>query len=430
MRTLARRHGARGLLVALLLAMSATFAVPSRADESVVVEYFYGDGCPYCAQQAEHMEGWADRFPTVDVHRYEVWNDVRNREIFLRVADEHGVEPRGVPMTFIEGRVWSGFDAAAGRQMDALLADLTADRIVSDAPGVQQRTITLPLVGELSLAERSLVPATILIALVDGFNPCSLWVLTVLLAVALRAGSRRDIVLVGSSFLLVTAAVYGLFIAGLFTAFTAVGMRTWIRVGVALIALGFAAVNLKDAFWFKRGFSLTIPEHRKPGIVKRARGIALSGGSPLVLVSSTALLALGVSIVELPCTAGFPMLWTAMLSAQDVSGGAFASLLGLYLAIYLADEIAIFLVVVITLRAARLQEEHGQTLKLVGGMLMLALAGILLFRPDTMEDPVGALGVIGAALGLSAVIELFRRRAARRSAQADRQHEKVGSGTA
>jgi thiol-disulfide isomerase/thioredoxin len=426
MGTLALRHGARGLLVALLLAMSAFLAGPSWADEPVVVEYFYGDGCPYCAVQAEHMEGWADRFPTVEVLSREVWNNSHNREIFLRVASEHGVEPRGVPMTFIEGRVWSGFDAAAGRQMDALLADLTADTNVPDAPGLQQRTITLPFVGEISLAGRSLVPATILIALVDGFNPCSLWVLTVLLAVALRAGSRRDLMLVGGSFLLVTGAVYGLFIAGLFTAFTAVGMHTWIRVGVALIALAFAAVNLKDAFWFKRGFSLTIPEHLKPGIVKRARSVALSGGSPLVLVGSTALLALGVSIVELPCTAGFPMLWTAMLSAQDVSSGAFASLLGLYLAIYLADEIAIFLVVVITLRAARLQEEHGQTLKLVGGMLMVALAGILLFRPETMEDPVGALSVIGAALGLSAVIEVFRRRAARRSATSDRRRERVG----
>jgi cytochrome c biogenesis protein CcdA len=404
------------LVAALVVSVLGSSAVlpatagAAPADEPVVVEFFYCDGCPYCHQQAEHMADWERRFPTVEVRRYEVWRDPENLAALTRVAEAHGVRSDAVPMTFIAGRVWTGFDPAMGREMDAWL-----DSLVGAAPTAQPATsareaLDLPFIGEVHLGQRSLFAATALIALVDGFNPCSLWVLTVLLAVALRTGSRRDLILVGGTFLAITAAVYGLFIIGLFSAFTAVGMRDEIRIGVALIALVFAAVNLKDAFAFRRGPSLTIPDRFKPDIIRRARGVVRSGGSTAVLMGSTALLALGVSVIELPCTAGFPMLWTAMVSGQEVTTAGFTALLGVYLGVYLADEVAVFLVVAVTLRATRLQQHHGQALKLVGGMLMLALAATLLLRPELMEDPVSAVTVVGGAIVVGVLVEAVRRR--------------------
>jgi hypothetical protein len=51
-----------------------------------------------------------------------------------------------------------------------------------------------------------------------------------------------------------------------------------------------------------------------------------------------------------------------------------------------------------------MQERHGQLLKLVAGTTMLALAGTLLVRPETMQEPVGALVVFAAAFGVAAVV--------------------------
>jgi hypothetical protein len=49
-------------------------------------------------------------------------------------------------------------------------------------------------------------------------------------------------------------------------------------------------------------------------------------------------------------------------------------------------------------------------LKLIGGMIMLALALVLLIDPDLMNSLAGSLGVFGAALLASMVILLVHRK--------------------
>ena len=100
--------------------------------------------------------------------------------------------------------------------------------------------VTLPLFGEVDLQKQSLLVSTLLIAFVDGVNPCSIWVLTMLLALTLHTGSRKKVLLIGLIFLTVTAGIYALFITGLFTVLKVLSFTTWIRVVVALVSLFFA----------------------------------------------------------------------------------------------------------------------------------------------------------------------------------------------
>jgi hypothetical protein len=253
---------------------------------------------------------------------------------------------------------------------------------------------------------------TVLIAFVDGFNPCSLWVLTILLAIVLHARSRRKVLIVGGTFLLTTAAVYGLFIVGVFSVLSYLGVLGWIRGAVAVLAAGFAAVNIKDYFASGRGPSLSIAASRKPGVYRRARTIraAMQGErSTLALVTATVAMAGGVALVELPCTAGFPVIWSSALAAHEVAAGAFAALLGLYLLVYLADEVLVFGAAVVTMRAAKLQEHHGRMLKLAGGMVMLALAGAMAFAPQVMASVGGSLLLFAGAVGATALVVTLHR---------------------
>jgi cytochrome c biogenesis protein CcdA len=112
--------------------------------------------------------------------------------------------------------------------------------------------IEVPLAGDMDLSGRSTLLATVLIALVDGFNPCSLWVLTVLLALVLHTGSRRRVIAIGGTFLVVTTLIYGLFIVGVYSTLGLVSAMDGIRLVVAAFALTFGLVNVKDFFWFKR----------------------------------------------------------------------------------------------------------------------------------------------------------------------------------
>jgi thiol-disulfide isomerase/thioredoxin len=408
------RRAARFAL--LLVAVAATLALASApptfaADEpnEVRIVLFWGDGCPHCESELAFLEGLVDRHPEVVVDAYEVWNDEGNRQRFVETAAAHGIEPSGVPGTFVAGRAWIGFSEATGAEIEAVVvAELAriadSSPIPADSTSPTPSPVELPVFGRLDPAAGSLVTTTALIALVDGFNPCSLWVLSVLLAMMLHAGSRRRLLAVGVTFLLVAGAAYGLFMLGLFAVLDWVGYSTWVRVAIAVGVGLFGIVAIKDYFWYGRGPSLSIPEERKPGILRRSRQIALSERSLLALVPITALLAAGVSLLELPCTAGFPVMWNGILADRGVAGPAFAGLLLLYLALYLLDELVLFSIALATMRVTKMQERHGRALKLIAGTVMLALAAVMLLAPALLDSVAGAVGVFGSAIGLAVLV--------------------------
>lgn len=414
--------GVLGALLGLLLTvLGATTAVPTATavpppaatpatvgttDDEVELVLFWGDGCPHCAAEKEWLEGVQEDHPTLTVTAYEVWYDEANRRRFVAAGERLGFEPTGVPTTIIGDRVWVGFSDQTAEEIETTIEVLEAGgRATGGTTGgkASSARIDVPLVGEVGLADKSLVVSTLIIGFVDGVNPCSLWVISVLLAIVVRTGSRGRVVAVGSTFLLVTAGMYAVYMAGIYSALTVMAHLGLIQGVVAAVALLFGAVSVKDYFAFRKGLSFTIKDSAKPGIYKRMR--AASGHQNIFMaLGATVVLAVGVSLLETPCTAGFPVLWTGMLADAGVGGAEAAGLFGLYMTPFLLDELAVFALAVFTMRATKMQEKHGQLLKLVAGTTMLALGVVMLVRPETMEDPVGALVVFAVAFAMAGLV--------------------------
>jgi len=171
----------------------------------------------------------------------------------------------------------------------------------------------------------------------------------------------------------------------------------------------FGLVNVKDYFWYKEGVSFTIADEKKPGIFKRMRRVMDASQSTGGLVGATIALAAGVSLVEFSCTAGFPVLWTNLLASQNIGAAVFVLLLILYMFIYQLDELVIFFTAVVTLKSNRMEEKHGRLLKLVGGMLMLTLAGVMLIDPGMMNNLGNSLAVFGIAFLVTLFIVIMHR---------------------
>ena len=401
----------------------------------------------------------AKNIPTLEIRAYEVWYDETNQKYFLDMASSYGYEPKAVPTFFIGDKHFEGFSdvfaeelqkeveacvtngcadhgegvitpeglAAGPIGFEAIIQKQLAENGNGGTSEVVQPTaipepvetapvdnaaselIDVPLLGRINLAEKSIWLSTAIIAFVDGFNPCSLWVLSMLLALTLHTGSRRKILIIGLVFLTITAAVYGLFITGLFTMFTVINFVGWIQVVVALVALFFGLVNIKDYFWYKEGLSFTISDQQKPGIFSRMRKLMDASQSFGGLVTGTVVLAAGVSLVEFSCTAGFPVLWTNLLVSQQTSAGLFALLLLVYLVIYQLDELVIFFTAVYTLKASRVEEKQGRILKLIGGVLMLALAGVMLVDPALMNNISSTIVIFGIAFLVTVLILVIHR---------------------
>lgn len=407
-------------LALFVLTIWSMASLAKAADERLHMLVFVSDTCPHCAAQKPFIQSLDESWDDLAVAYFEVRRDAGSQARFREVAAAHGIAADSVPAVFVGGRAWVGDSGMMRREIrrhvehcldhDNCPDSRDADQRLDTAPAARESVaFDVPWVGTIDLMVQPVTVSTALIAFIDGFNPCSLWVLTILLALVIHSGSRRRILVVGLTFLTVTATIYGLFIFGVFGAINLMLVADWIYPVVALLALVFAVVNIKDYFWFQRGISFTIDDKHKPGIYRRIRGLLADGRSMPALIGATALMASGIAFIELPCTAGFPVVWSGIVSGHDVDWPFFAFLLGLYLLIYLSIELVIFGIALTTLRVDRFEERHGRILKLIGGIIMLALAVVLVFAPELMHDIRGALGVFAIALGVTALILLLHR---------------------
>ncbi|PKM34558.1 MAG: hypothetical protein CVV06_20260 [Gammaproteobacteria bacterium HGW-Gammaproteobacteria-10] len=411
------------LIIFLLTLLSQT--VTAKTGPELVMDVFWGETCPHCLDQKPFLSELEARYPQLQIRQHEVWRNRFNRELFQLTAREHGVDAGSVPAVFVGGKVFFGDAPFIRKQIeDAVRASLNRKQQPDDrlketlAPESQTdrgsianavTTIDVPWLGTIDLVRQPLIFSTLLIAFVDGFNPCSLWVLTLLLGMVIHSGSRKRILLVGLVFLFTTATLYGAFVAGVFKVLSYVAYLIWVQWLVALFALLFGLVNVKDYFWFKKGISFTISDKHKPGIYQSIRGLLNPERKGLALAGATFVMASGIALVELPCTAGFPVIWSQLVRSQQVGTMEFLGLLLIYLLIYLSIEITIFLAALITLKRQKFEEKRGQTLKLIGGMIMIALGIVMIVAPDMMNDLTGTLIVFSAALFAAAVIMLVQK---------------------
>lgn len=406
-------------LLALLVVLAAVVirqpdAVASEApeDESLTIVLFWSEGCPHCHAEWQFLDELKDEVPDLEIVDYELSQNPANVEHFIETMTARAMEANAVPTTILGEQVWVGFsDGVAGQIRSAVLP--------SEPEPDDTDTVVIPIIGSVETGSASLVASTFYIALVDGLNPCSLWVLSILLALVLRTGTRRRVLAIGGTFLLVTSILYGFYIAGMYGALSFITHQTWIRAVLATVVLALGLVNLRDYMTDRGGFTLAIPERVKPGIYRKMRGIAEPSKTTSAALAGTALLAVGVSVVETPCTAGYPLLWADMLAAQDVGLMGAIPLFALYMAVFLIDELAVFAAAVIGMRALKLEERAGRLLKLFSGTVMITLAGTLIFVPEAMSSLAGALAVFGVAVGVAVVIALFEK--IRRPPKSERQ---------
>lgn len=409
------------LVIASVVAGSQA-SVARTPEAPLELTIFYGEGCPYCAAELAYLDELQARVPSLEVHAYEVWNDEGNRRRFVEMTTALGEEPRAVPTTIIGDEIWIGFDERIRSAIERTVLARSDPRSSPPPAASDATTIDVPLIGQVSLGDRSLVVATLAIGFVDGVNPCSLWVLTMLLALVLHGRSRRRVLLVGLTFLVVTATMYGLYIASFYSALSIAGSLGWIQRSVAIVVGVLGALQLADALELRGAPRLGIADTRKPALYRRMRALAVADRSVVGLMGATALLAVGVSLMETPCTAGLPMLWTGLLADQELGLASMVALFVLYLTVFLLDELLVLGAAVFTMKAFKLQEHHGRSLKLVSGVVMLSLAVVWLVVPRAMETLSGTslvLAVTGVvAAGALALDRAHRGPAARGDAPA------------
>lgn len=345
--------------------------------ERVTLEVFVRPGCSYCASAKAFLAELDDA--NVQIVYRDVVEEPDALQRLRALAEATGTAGLALPAFYARERLVVGFTdpQTTGAQIRALVGE-------RPPPAAEERTVELPVFGQVSLESYGLLGFTVVLGLVDGFNPCAMWILLFLLSLLVHVGSRARMFLIAGTFVVVSGLVYFGFMAAWLNLFLLIGVSVVVRVLLGGLALAVGAVNIKDFFAFKKGVSLSIPDSAKPGLYRRMNRILRADNLGAAL-AGVVVLAVLVNFVELLCTAGLPAVYTQILASQPLSSSGYYGYLALYNVAYMFDDGLMVGIAVATLSGTRLQETGGRWLKLVSGMVMVLIGVLLIFKPEWLS---------------------------------------------
>ena len=392
----------------------ALFPGASQADDAwlksgangqpeVRLYFFWSLTCPHCTEAHPYIEAIPEARPWVKLHALELSRHPENVRQYRDMARQLGEDSASVPALLFCGEMHVGWDsdATTGARIRQRLDDCRARALsgkAAQAPPVE--AIRLPLIGAVDPASLSLPALTLVLAGLDAFNPCAFFVLLFLLSMMAHQKSRRRMLLIGGVFVLVSGIMYFAFMAAWLNVFQLFGHLAWVTLAAGALAVFVGAVNVKDFFLFGKGLTLSIPESKKPGIFHRSRAILNADSLPAML-AATLFLAVAANFYELLCTAGFPMVYTRLLTLADLAPAARYGYLAAYNLVYVLPLALIVAVFARSLGARKLTEREGRLLKLMSGAMMLELGALLLIAPDYISRVGIAFGLMAAAVGIT-----------------------------
>lgn len=428
------------LLALLVVPSAAVFAAPAPpvwrdADPSgtprVHLYFFWSPECPHCLEAKPEVEALAAEHAWLVLHSLEVATDSSSARQYAETAEALGQRAQYVPGFAFCERLHQGYPGrdVLERELVECHAEATPPEPTTPPHGTAppptpatpktaaplDTSFTLPVLGRVDASAWSLPVTTLVLAGLDAFNPCAFFVLLFLLSLLVHVRSRARMILVSGVFILFSGLWYFVFMAAWLNVFLWVGELRWVTLAAGLVAMGMAVLDIKDFFFGDKGPSRSIPARGKPSLYRRMRKL-VQASSLWAALAGTVVLAAAANTYELLCTAGFPMVYTRVLTLAGLSTGSHYLWLALYNVIYVVPLVVIAAVFVKTLGSRKLQEHEGRALKLLSGTMMLGLGLVLVLAPAAMSRMVVAVGLLAAALAVTTTcVAIERRRAKRRS---------------
>lgn len=381
----------------------------TNEDDKVVITFFYSTTCPHCHEALDFFDDLSSKRDDFILEKYEVVHNETDRAYAIEFCKAQDVPFKSVPTFFIGDDYFIGYSDSMDDEIISAIDVVKKDSVVRPVVSSDSNVIKIPLFGTLDATVVSLPVLAVVLGFIDGFNPCAFFVLFFLLSMLVYAKSRKRMALIGGIFVFFSGLIYFVFMSAWLNFFLVTQSLVYITTIAGLIALVIALINIKDFFAFKKGVSLSISDNNRKSLIKKMRGLLKAESLPTMIVG-TIVLAVSANLYELLCTAGFPMVFTKALTLQSLSMANYYLYLLLYCIVYVIPLLIIVLVFTVTLGSKKLSQEQGEVLKLLSGMMMLALGGMLVFKPALLNNIVASIVLIFGALCLTFVIVYIRKK--------------------
>lgn len=358
---------------------SINFAIAQT--EKVQINFFYSSTCPHCTKEKVFLQDLQKKYPEVEIKSYEVVHTPENQKILQEFYDKYKVpdqEKGYVPVTFTPTKYFVGFNEDIAKDMENCLREcIGGSKVVS-------QKIIIPLFGEVDASKVSLPLLTVILGILDGFNPCAMWVLIILISMLLAAKSRKKIALVGGTFIFAEGLLYFLFMTAWLNAFLVMGYVSVTRTLIGIFGIIFGIWRIRDFITWKPGVcKVTETTKSENKILERINRVTKPAALPATVLGVVAL-AFGVNLVEFFCSAGFPVMYTRILALQNVSTIQYYLYLIFYNFFYMLDDFIVFGFAFFTMNRFGFSDKYNRYSTLIAGLLILTLGILLIFKPNIL----------------------------------------------
>lgn len=385
--------------ILLFLFLLFSLAQPSLAADKVNIYFFWGQGCPHCAAERKFLDSLQEKYPQIEIKSFEVTKNRENAELLQKIGQKLDTDVSTVPFTIIGKYHFSGYlnDQTSGQQIEEATrcaietgCGEEADRLIMSlmpepqlTPRRLPETLHLPLFGPIKPKNFSLPALTFIIALLDGFNPCAMWVLIFLISLLLGMKDRPKMWLLGTTFIAVSAFVYFLFMSAWLNLFLFLGFVFWVRITIGLVALAAGGYHLRDYFLNQEAVCKVTDGEKRQKVFEKLK-IITSKERLILAIIGIILLAFAVNLVELVCSAGLPAVYTQILSLTKLAKWQYYLYLLFYIFIFMLDDLFVFIIAMVTLQTIGITTKYARLSRLIGGLAIFIIGILLLFKPEAL----------------------------------------------
>ncbi len=362
-----------------ILLFSAFSNVLSKED--LQIYFFYGKGCPHCADEKDFLEKIENKYSEVKINSYDVANP-NNLDLLKELTKAHNAEKYIglVPLTFVgEKDFFLGFDSAGntGEKIESSIRDQLGKSKKPDHKTTNDK-VSLPIIGEVDLNKYSLPAQAVILGFFDGFNVCSLGALIIILGLVLILKSRAKILLYGGIFIITTGVVYGILIVLWYQLFNLLNyFLGTIRILVGVLGIFGGIYFLREFIKFKK-YGPTCDISQGNGVVakfssKIKKSFKESGGIFGTIIS-VLMFAIIITIVEFPCSAVIPVFFASTLAQAQLPALTYLLYIAIFVFFYMLDEIIIFLIALFTMTIKLASNKTMAWITLLEAIVLFGLA--------------------------------------------------------
>ena len=217
--------------------------------------------------------------------------------------------------------------------------------------------------------------------LIDGFNPCAMWILLFLISMLIGMKDRNKMFIIGFTFLFTSALVYFILMLFWLDVASILTSVVWIRTIIGIVAITLGLYNLVTTIRKKEDGCSVVDDKKRNKIFTKIKKLTTEKNM-LLAVIGVITLAVSVNIIELACSAGLPLIFSEILSLNNLPRTIEIVYIIIYVFFFLLDDLVIFTIAMLTLKLTGISVKYGKISKIVGGLILAIMGILLIFFPD------------------------------------------------